>query len=32
MEAPIISPNKEFQGNANSKEGLSNVLWDQEFA
>jgi hypothetical protein len=30
MEAPIISPNKEFQGNA--KEGHSNVLWDQGFA
>jgi hypothetical protein len=28
----IVSPNKEFQGNANSKEGHSSVLWDQGFA
>jgi hypothetical protein len=32
MEAPIISPSKEFQGNANSKEGCRNVLWDHRFA
>jgi hypothetical protein len=28
MEAPIVSPNKEFQGNANSKEGHNNVDMD----